>query len=267
MKTRIISGVILTAVTIGVTIIGGPVLAVALMACSLQGMFEIMRALGVISDEKKINPPAVTAWAGTAAYYVLLIFFGDRYYGVTAAVVVIAIVAVYVCFFPKYRADQAVGACFSFFYIAFMLSFIYLIRIEERGIFLVWLVFLASWAADTAAYFTGMKLGKHKMTPVLSPKKTWEGAIGGVLGGGICGLLFSVIFDDCRYPLQFFLICLIGSVISIFGDLAASAIKREKGIKDYSTLIPGHGGIMDRFDSVIFIAPGIYFLTMLLLMK
>ena len=267
MKTRIISGIILTAVTIAVTMAGGPVLSIALLACSLQGMFELMRALGVISDEAKINPLAIAAYAGAVLYYVLLICFGERYFGVMAAVIVIAVMAVYVVYFPKYSSSQATSAGFSFIYVAFLLSFIYLIRIEERGIYLVWLVFLSSWAADTAAYFTGMKIGKHKMTPVLSPKKTWEGAIGGILGGGICGLLFSVIFDDCRFPLQFFLICLIGSVISIFGDLAASAIKRESGLKDYGNIIPGHGGILDRFDSVIFIAPGIYFLTQIFTMK
>lgn len=265
MKTRVISGIILVAIALAAGLLGGPVLCFVLLFCSIVGMYEMMKALGVLNSEREPGALAIAAFLGATAYYVLLLIFGDRFFGAVAGLVVIAIMAVYVVGFPKYRSEQAIGAVFSFVYVAFMLGFIYLIRMEEGGIITVWLVFLASWAADTAAYFTGLKLGKHKMTPVLSPKKTWEGAVGGVLGGGLAGLLFSLIFNGCRQPLQFFLICLIGSMISIFGDLAASAIKREKGIKDYGNLIPGHGGILDRFDSVIFIAPGIFFLTQIFL--
>ncbi len=265
MKTRVISGAVLAAIALISILIGGPVLAAVLLFCSLVGMYELMKALGVLEDIRNPGPLAAAAFAGCACYYALLIFFGDRFFGEAAACVVIAVMALYVINYPKRSAEQAVSASFSFIYVAFMLSFIYLIRIEEGGIIRVWLVFLSSWVADTAAYFTGVKFGKHKMTPTLSPKKTWEGAVGGIIGAGCAGILFSVIFDGARAPFRYLLICLLGAIISIFGDLAASAIKREKGIKDYGTLIPGHGGIMDRFDSVIFIAPGIYFLTQIFL--
>ena len=109
-----------------------------------------------------------------------------------------------------------------------------------------------------------MFLGKHKAFPVLSPKKTWEGCIGGVLGATVVGTVFSVIFSDkltvFKYPVPAVaVIIFVCSILSIFGDLAASAIKRENNIKDYSNLIPGHGGIMDRFDSVIFVSPLIFY--------
>ena len=260
MKTRIISGAVLAAILVLTLVLGGPLLIAALLFSSVVGMYEMMKALGVITEEKRISPLIVVTFAGAVLYYAVILLTGASYFGAMAAVVVIAVMASYVATFPSYRCDQAIAACFSFLYVAFMLGFIYLIRVGERGQILVWLVFGSSWAADTMAYFTGVFLGKHKMTPVLSPKKTWEGAVGGVLGAGLIGALFSVIVDGHRSPLQFFVICAVGAVISIFGDLAASAIKREKGFKDYGTLIPGHGGIMDRFDSVIFTAPGIYLL-------
>ena len=260
MKTRVISGVVLVAILVASLVLGGPVLAAALLFCSLTGMYEMMKALGAVTEEKPFPPAAVAGYAGAVFYYVLIFFTGDLYFGEAAAVIVITIMAFYVVTFPGCRSSQAIDVCFSFIYVAFMLSFIYLIRAGANGIIYVWLVFGSSWAADTCAYFAGVRFGRHKMTPVLSPKKTWEGAVGGVLGAALIATIFALILDPSRNWLPYTLTCAVGSVISIFGDLAVSAIKREKGIKDYGTLIPGHGGIMDRFDSVIFTAPGIYFL-------
>lgn len=106
-------------------------------------------------------------------------------------------------------------------------------------------------------------MGKHKLCPVISPKKTWEGAIGGILGSMILCLVFGLIF--MRHAI---VICLIvgflGSIISMFGDLTASIFKRKMGIKDYGNLIPGHGGILDRFDSILFTAPLVYYVVNIL---
>ena len=116
------------------------------------------------------------------------------------------------------------------------------------------------------AYLTGILIGKHKIAPVLSPKKTVEGCIGGVVGATLIGLIYSLIFKDDLSKvydnpvLLFTIVSAVASVVSMIGDMAASAIKRNKDIKDYGSLIPGHGGILDRFDSVIFVAPIIYFL-------
>lgn len=117
------------------------------------------------------------------------------------------------------------------------------------------------------AYFTGVFFGKHKMTPVVSPKKTWEGAIGGVVLTAALNVGLYFVFAKKFFPDgSFFLwdwwavipISLVLSVISIFGDLSASVIKRNYGVKDYGKLIPGHGGIMDRFDSTLFVFPIMY---------
>ena len=130
---------------------------------------------------------------------------------------------------------------------------------------MVWLIFLSSWGCDTCAYCVGMLIGKHKMAPKLSPKKSVEGGVGGVLGAALLGVLFALAMNhwggEDVNALHYAVICGVGGIISQVGDLAASAIKRNHDIKDYGRLIPGHGGILDRFDSVIFTAPVIYYLA------
>ena len=108
-----------------------------------------------------------------------------------------------------------------------------------------------------------MLIGKHKMAPVLSPKKSVEGAVGGVAGAALLGVIYAAATQGPI--LEYAVICAVGALISMVGDLAASAIKRNQGIKDYGKLIPGHGGILDRFDSVIFTAPVIYFLSVIMI--
>ncbi len=264
MKTRIISGVVLAAVGILTIALGGPLLMAVLLFCSEVGMYELYKAMGVCGKDSPFNGLSVTGYAACAAYWILLWLLGGGYMGILAALCVMALMTAYVVSFPAYHADQAVGACFGFFYVTVMLSCIFLIRMTPGdGGKLVWLVFISAWGADTCAYFAGRFLGRHKMAPVLSPKKTVEGAAGGIIGAAVFGVLFALIFNEGRLVLQCSLICALGAIISIFGDLGASAIKRDRGIKDYGTLIPGHGGIMDRFDSVIFTAPVIYFLMLL----
>ena len=133
--------------------------------------------------------------------------------------------------------------------------------IPEKGVYLVFLIFLCSWGCDTCAYCVGKLIGKHKMSPVLSPKKSVEGAIGGVVGTGLLtGIYAFVIFKSYTVVIGLVIISMVAAVVSMFGDLTASAIKRFYDIKDYGKLIPGHGGILDRFDSVIIVAPIIYYL-------
>jgi phosphatidate cytidylyltransferase len=146
---------------------------------------------------------------------------------------------------------------FGVFYITFLLSFVILIRNKTNGNILIWLVFISSWGCDTFAYFTGKLFGKHKLTEKISPKKTIEGSIGGSLGVLLISWSF-VYFFNLNY--LYILVCFIASIFSQFGDLAASAIKRNTSLKDYGIILPGHGGFLDRFDSVLFAAPIIYFL-------
>ncbi len=268
-KTRAISGVILVAIALATILAGGPVLIVTLLFCSIMGMQEFFKATGAaegtIDRFGGVSLLTAAAFLGAVVYYVLLYLGLEKWYGMEIILTLLLILAVYVFTFPKFKAPQVVSVFFGLVYVAVMLGFIYLTRAEENGRITVWLIFLSSWGADTCAYLVGRAIGKHKMAPVLSPKKSVEGAFGGVIGAGLLGLIFSLVFNNGEMLLAYVITCACGALISMIGDLAASAVKRDHGIKDYGTLIPGHGGILDRFDSVIFTAPAIYFLTQLLM--
>lgn len=160
---------------------------------------------------------------------------------------------------------------FSLIYIPFMFSFLKLILMMDNGRILIWYVFLGAFASDTFAYIVGTKLGRTKLCPDISPKKTVEGSIGGIIGVIISYIILTYIgnayFDLNINMLTILLAGLIAGIAGQFGDLSASAIKRFCNIKDFSEIIPGHGGILDRFDSILFVAPVIYmFLKVYILM-
>ncbi len=269
-KERTISSVFLVMIALATILPGGLVLALTLYLISNVAFLELTRACG-IRTRKKLNALEITGLFAIAVYY-MLIYFAEThtYFMITVILLLMALMVVYVFSFPKYTANQVMATYFSLIYAPIMLSFVFLTRQLTYGAYLVWMIFISSWISDTCAYLVGVLIGKHKLVPHLSPKKTIEGSIGGILGSAIVGGLFGFfLLDKMMNVNQFgpilFVIGAIGSVISQVGDLAASAIKRNHDIKDYGNLIPGHGGIMDRFDSVIFTAPMIYFLIILFL--
>lgn len=157
------------------------------------------------------------------------------------------------------------SAFFSCVVISVFFSSIINIFKMDDGKILILIPFVAAWITDTGAYFTGMFLGKHKLAPKISPKKTVEGAIGGVVFCIISFLVYGIIIGASGNYLLIFALCgFVLSVISQIGDLSMSLIKREYNIKDYGVVFPGHGGILDRFDSVLFTAPASYILIELL---
>ena len=250
-KTRLISGIVLVIIALATIISGSWILFFTLLAVSLIGMRELYKVMKV-SDEH-VTVLELVGYLGAVLYYIAMkADFGN--YGTMAIIIsMILILFVYVFGYPKYHAEQVMAAFFGVVYVAVMLSFIYLTRSLPDGKFLVWLIFLCSWGCDTCAYCVGMLIGKHKMAPVLSPKKSIEGAVGGVAGAALLGVIYAAATQGKMA--EYALICAVGALISMVGDLAASAIKRNQNIKDYGKLIPGHGGILDRFDSVIITAP------------
>ena len=255
-KTRLISGIVLVIIALATIISGSWILFFTLLAVSLIGMRELYKVMKV-SDEH-VTVLELVGYLGAVLYYIAMkADFGN--YGTMAIIIsMILILFVYVFGYPKYHAEQVMAAFFGVVYVV-MLSFIYLTRSLPDGKFLVWLIFLCSWGCDTCAYCVGMLIGKHKMAPVLSPKKSIEGAVGGVAGAALLGVIYAAATQGKMA--EYALICAVGALISMVGDLAASAIKRNQNIKDYGKLIPGHGGILDRFDSVIITAPVIYYLA------
>lgn len=269
--TRTISSIILTVVAIATICFNGIYLLGTLFLISIIAFLELTKASGIYKDSKKVNGMEIMGIVGITIYYAFIYFNQSQTFSIASIILTLmGLMFVYVFTFPYYHANDVMGTFFAIVYAPVMLSFVYLTRNLEHGFYLVWLIFISSWISDTAAYLVGTTLGKHKMTPKLSPKKSVEGAIGGILGAALVGGLFAFFIVEKRVvsseiTIAFILISAIGSIISQVGDLAASAIKRNHEIKDYGKVIPGHGGIMDRFDSVIFTAPIIYFLSMLLI--
>jgi len=260
MLTRIITSLVGLPLIVWLLISGGAALLAALLCVTIIGMHEFHKATGRESTLKTVF--CIIAATG---YFGLFLWHSTTadFMAVIALTVVASSISLVVCRKTVDYIDAAL-MIMGFFYVAFLLGFVFLLRERESGVFLVWLAFIAAWGADTCAYFTGMLCGKHKLCPELSPKKTIEGAIGGVLGAVVLALLFQWLvvyyfnytFDFASSTLA--VIIAIAAMLSIFGDLSASAIKRQTGVKDFGKLFPGHGGILDRFDSVLFTAPAIY---------
>ena len=283
MKQRITSGAVIAILIVVLGFLGGPFLAVTIMLCSMIGYGELGRVAGFVQREQKVNLITGLALGITVLYYIglivlasrwgndpqTLVYASDFFTMVILVVAFLALMIAYVLTFPAFRSEQIMAGFFSFVYVPILMSFIYRARILPFGIYLYALIFICSSVCDTCALAAGMMFGKHKMAPVLSPKKTIEGAIGGVAGSAVCSVILSFVLKalnpEAVFHLQFLVIGICGALISMVGDLAASAIKRNHDIKDYGNLIPGHGGIMDRFDSIIFTAPLIYILGVLLL--
>lgn len=289
-RTRLLSGILLVIIALATIMSGGRVLVIVLCLVSLIAYKELTGACGIQAQSTeqhlkgRINAPEAVGMVMTVLYYSLLYaaVCSDRekgegltqVYPVIMIAVVMAMIAflfTYVFTFPRYKASMIMAAMFAYLYAPVMLSFIYLTREGfPHGNYLVWFIFLCSWGSDTCAYAVGVLIGKHKMTPRLSPKKSVEGAVGGVAGAALLFVLYAYFavnrFSEVVLPLP--LVATLGAAgagVSMIGDLAASAIKRDQGIKDYGRLIPGHGGIMDRFDSVIIAAPLIFIGLMFLI--
>lgn len=270
-RTRVISSVVLVILALVTILGGGYLLAATLLFLALVAYRELMKACKLSGEGKKLSALEINGYIGILAYYLVMVFVPDRIYlFLTVVLILIGFMFIYVFSFPKYHSGQIMSAFFCVAYAPVMLSFIYLVRELPYGVYTVWMIFISSWICDTCAYLTGICIGKHKLAPILSPKKSIEGAVGGILGSAIVGALYGYFVVESVVVEQsitwiFVVISAVGAVISQVGDLAASAIKRNQEIKDYGKLIPGHGGVMDRFDSVIFTAPMIYFLTLLLI--
>lgn len=267
MKIRIITAIIALPLLISTIYFGGWFLCFMIALISLIGLNELLKAFN--ADKIGIQLPLGLA---TISYY-YIIFIGKTYYLIyIIAALIIMLLLYYVFSFPKTDFSKISLSVFSFFYVVFLLSFIVLIRDTDKiGIYLVWLVFLIAFGSDTFAYFSGYFLGKNKLAPNLSPKKTIEGSIGGVIGAIILCLGYGYfmyskgVITDLSNMKWMVLLGGVGSALSQIGDLAASGIKRQSGIKDFGKLLPGHGGVLDRFDSNLFTAPFVYIIMNLLL--
>ncbi|MGL5416667.1 MAG: phosphatidate cytidylyltransferase [Clostridium sp.] len=230
--------------------LGGIYLEGLTVALSLIGLHEFYNAL----KAKNFKPFPIAGYLLVVIYYLTN---NDLSVTMYALIFITFILLMLPVINLKYTFIDVGITILGFLYVGILFSFIYLVSTKNGGEFLVWLIFIGSWVTDTAAYYSGKLFGKHKLCPKVSPKKTIEGSIGGAIGATIgCGLFGVILFFGFNIyimPLyNFFIIGALCGVFSQFGDLVASSVKRYVGIKDYSKLIPGHGGILDRFDSILF---------------
>ncbi|MBQ3578846.1 MAG: phosphatidate cytidylyltransferase [Firmicutes bacterium] len=264
MKTRIISACIM-APLLALVWLGGVPLFAACLIIAFMGMHEFYDGFRAMGKDPCVYTGYISAGLLFAAVY--LRYFTGKLQGehfasaVLAWLTVTMVMGLGVSLIKEDHDvfDGPLGALGSL-YIAFFC--VHVVMTERTFGDLVWLVFLAAFGTDIMAYFTGYFLGKHKLCPKLSPKKTVEGVVGGVIGSAVFCSVFALIAAPDKV-VSCALAGLIASPFAQAGDLIASAFKRKMGIKDYGRLIPGHGGIMDRFDSVLLTAPFIYYVLLI----
>ncbi len=263
MKTRIITGVVLVVALGTVLALSGTHVYMSVLALlSFVGAWEMLGCTGNRKNLLLSIPSLAVAFSGV----ILMYFFGMN------AVVALCILYMFYVFVAAVFANEKIktqDACVVFatvFYVIVCFSALLQLRYvkvdgKEMGQYIFGLVFIAAWITDTFAYFTGVFFGKHKLIPKVSPKKTVEGAIGGIVFCIIAFIVYGVVLSkipEANIKPNYWGLAIVGlctSVFSMFGDLLASAIKRSYGVKDYGNLFPGHGGVLDRFDSIMAVAP------------
>ncbi len=256
MLTRIISGIVGVVLLVGVVVFMPSVattVAVAIIAA--LAFYEFAKAV-----LKMVNIPLMVAG------YIIgfgLMFSGNLNVVLSASVIIL--LSLTVLLYKKVVFKDAAVALFGAVYIFTLFKYVYMVRLEGFGKFLVFAIFIGAFITDTGAYFAGSFFGKHKLCPEISPKKTVEGSVGGVIATVLAFFVYGFIGIKI-YGLQINYVnlvvtALLLSIISQIGDLSASVIKREIGIKDYGNIMPGHGGALDRFDSILFVAPVFYYLN------
>ena len=248
---------------IAVLAIGSPLVEIAVSLLAVVAVYELLHATGLYADKKLFAACLAGSACIMATQSVDKTLFAPALY--------LYIAALFVLFMTNRETlnFKAVAAALMItVYPSFMLGHITYIWTMEDGHLLVWVVFVCAFLTDTFAMLGGRYFGKRKLCPLLSPKKTVEGSVCGVFG---CVLSLEVYCLICRLAfsaepnyLNALVIGLAVSAVSQLGDLAASCIKREYKIKDYGKIMPGHGGVMDRFDSVLFAAPFVYYILYVL---
>ncbi|MCR4925089.1 MAG: phosphatidate cytidylyltransferase [Clostridiales bacterium] len=274
MKQRIITGAVIVAVMVAVLcLMYSPVFMFFFSLISAIAVYEIDK---VAQIKNKVTIALSMLVAFFVPIYIEMDFKKVVSAGVLLAIYVLIMLFVMLWKYEKTRFEHIAISVFASimvpcsFSVFLFLRDLYLIYPEKysrlNGIYYIVFVFICSWITDTFAYFVGRKFGKHKLTPRISPKKTVEGALGGIIITAVVNLIVLYAFNNylfISFKISYgftLLLSVILSVVSMLGDLSASTIKRNYSIKDFGNLMPGHGGIMDRFDSCLFVLPSMYIL-------
>ncbi len=256
MKTRIIAAAVLIPVALLIVLVADKIVAALVFGLLLAvGAYELLYRTGLVRHTRLVIYSAVMAFLVSLW----------SYFGAVHAYAVIGILLFFILLFAEMMADhikvrfQMLAICvFGGLIVPYLLSALVRILMLKVGKYMILIPFVAGFMNDTGAYFVGMRFGKHKLAPVVSPNKTIEGVVGGLAGSVVGMLIYALILHLLNFNVNFgiaILYGLLGSAAGTFGDLCFSVIKRQTGIKDYGNLIPGHGGVLDRFDSIVTVAP------------
>ena len=262
LKMRVLTSVICAPILIIILLCPSILVTITVIVASMIGLYEYYKAVGLLAHR------GLCAMGIVAAVIIPIgLMLSIQETLILVYVYVVALFLIMLIYNKRVKAADIAMLLLGIIYIPYFLSYIIHIRSMEFGRFFIWLVFIGAFSTDTCAYFAGRMFGRNKLCPDISPKKTVEGAIGGVVGAGIIFVLFGIVVNNVfagfmcglRFNLLLlFVLGLIAAVVSEIGDLVASSIKRQYDIKDFGNILPGHGGILDRCDSIILVAPTIF---------
>lgn len=257
MNQRYIGALVLAPLLLFI-FLGGYFLKISVLLLSLGGMYEFYK----VSKVKGYKPVEIVGYILCVGYNIYLAIGLDIKIATGVFILVVFLLMMIPVLDTEINFIDIALTILPCFYVAIFFSFILLISMMNNGKYLLWLIFISSWCCDTLAYYFGRTLGKHKLIPKVSPKKTVEGSLGGLLGSLLGCTIYGYVISKYGVNIELYhyvIIGVLGGIFGQFGDLVASSIKRNAGVKDYSNLIPGHGGILDRFDSILFVSVVVYY--------
>ncbi len=262
LKTRMISATVLVVALLAIVLFT-PDWAFSILVCALT--FLVMAELTkVLRLETK--PLVVIANYVFAAAYMVLGFLNKEIASTLIPIItvlfIITLMIIAILDNGRVKFSDVCASIFLVFYSVVLLMHLTFIRNLDNGVALLFMALIGAYVTDTGAYFTGMLMGKHKLIPSISPNKTVEGAIGGIVWTLVGFIIYGIVMWKMGHDVNFLLLValsVICSVVSQFGDLSASVIKRNFSVKDFGNVIPGHGGFVDRVDSLMFVAPVVYY--------
>ena len=260
MKQRILTAIVASALFIPLVIVGGLPFTIAVYIIATIGLYELLR----MRDIHLFSVEGLLTWAALAILLMPAAWEGNvfqalKYTKIEMAFAIVLILLTYtVVVKNRFTFDHAAFSVLGALYVG--IGFYYLIETRLYGIEYVVYALLVIWTTDSGAYFIGRKIGKHKLWPEISPNKTIEGFVGGIVSAVVLACVFQYFYPIASSYIVLMAVTVVASIVGQMGDLVESALKRHYAVKDSGKLLPGHGGILDRFDSLLFVLPLLHFL-------
>jgi len=257
MHKRVWTAIIGILLLIFILYTGGFVLVIGVSFLTLAGVIEYTAAIN-----RSIRPKINLGFMLILAFMLTITIKLDYYFLMPVLLVVFIAIFCYEILSGNVGIQRGSTMLFGLIYVPVMFGYLFLFENIYHGVYYLWMIFIIAFSTDTAAYFIGKSIGKRHFAPKISPKKTIAGSVSGVIAAAVCTMIYGAILGNAfGFVLPWYLylaIGVLGSIAGQCGDLTASMIKRRVKIKDYGRILPGHGGILDRFDSILFIIPLIY---------